>query len=86
MKSLIPASGNKFSDWKPFSFVQRFFLQVETTTESSEGQYLKREHILTNVADVLVSGNHISFSFLDSSQLLQMEAVNSPTRITFSTS
>ena len=86
MKSFIPATGNGFSDWKPFSFVQRFFPLVETTTESSESQYLKRYHILTIVADVLVSGNYFSFSFLDSGQLLQMEAVYSPTRISFSAS
>ena len=84
MKAFIPASGNRVSDWKPFSFVQRFFLLLETTTESSESQYFKRYHILTIVADVLVSGNYFCFSFLDNGQLLQMEAVYSPTRISFS--
>ena len=86
MKCFIPAGGNEFSDSKSFSFVQRFFLLVETTSDSSESQYLKRYHILTNVADVLVSGNHFSFSFLDSGQLLQMEAVYYTTRVSFSAS
>ena len=86
MKVFIPASGNEFSDSKSFFFVQRFFLLMETTVDSSESQYLKRDQILSNVADILVSGNHFSFNFLDSGQLLQMEAVYSPTRIPFSAS
>ena len=84
MKSFIPDSVNRFSDWKLFSFVQRSFLLVETVSESSESQYLKRDHILTNVTDVLVSRNDFSFIFLDSSEMLQMEAVYSRTNIFFS--
>ena len=84
MKSFIPDSVNRFSDRKLFSFVQRSFLLVETVSESSESQYLKRDHILTNVTDVLVSRNDFSFIFLDSSEMLQMEAVYSRTGIYFS--
>ena len=83
MNSFIPDSGNRFSDWKLFSFVERSFFLVETVSESSESQYLKTDHILTNVTDVLVSRNHFSFIFLDSGQMLQMEAVYCPTGIYF---
>ena len=84
MKSFIPASANSFSEWKPFFFCSEVFPPVETVTESSESQYLKRDHILSNVADVLISRNHFSFNFLDSGQMLEMQAVYFPTRIYFS--
>ena len=45
----MSASGNGFSgQWKPFSFVQNFFLSVETGTEISRNQFLKKGHILIN--------------------------------------
>ena len=45
----MSASGNGFSgQWKPFSFVQSFFLLVETVTEISRNQFLKKGHVLIN--------------------------------------
>ena len=60
MKSFILASGNEFSDWwKLISFVQRFFLLVETVTEISESQFLREDYILANVTDFLAGGNQL---------------------------
>ena len=39
-------------------FVQSFFFLVESVTEFSGRQFLKKEHFLNNVADFLASGNH----------------------------
>ena len=63
-KSFISASENGFSgQWKLFFFVQRFFLRVETVTETRGSQLQKKEHILTNVNDFLTSGTYfLSFS------------------------
>ena len=48
-RSFIPACGNGFSGWwKPFYFVERFFLMVETITKTNRTQFLKEGHILTN--------------------------------------
>ena len=33
--------------WKPFPFVHSFALKVETVTEISGSQFLKKKHILT---------------------------------------
>ena len=49
----FPAIGNCF-----FFFVHKFFLPVETVKEISERQFLKKKHIVTNVTDFLLSGNH----------------------------
>ena len=34
--------------WKPFCFVQSCFLSMETVTEISGSQFLKKDHILTS--------------------------------------
>ena len=59
-KSSILAGGNGFSGyWELFFFfVHKFFLPVETVKEISERQFLKKKHIVTNVTDFLLSGNH----------------------------
>ena len=65
-------------------FVQSFFFLVETATEISGSQFLKKDRILNNVTDFLASGNNFfPFSF-DSSQLLSAEAVYSSTEAYFS--
>ena len=64
-------------------FVQRFLFLLETVTEISESQFLKKDHILINIADFLANGNHFSI-FSDSSQLLSVEAVYSSTEAYFS--
>ena len=33
--------------WKPFSFIQSLFLEVEIATEITGSQFLKKDHILT---------------------------------------
>ena len=63
-------------------FVQRFLFLLETVTEISESQFLKKDHILINIADFLANGNHFSI-FSDSSQLLSVEAVYSSTEAYF---
>ena len=65
-------------------FVQSYFFLVETVTEISGSQFLKKDHILNNVADILGSGNHFFPSSLDSSQLLSVEAVYYSTEAYFS--
>ena len=65
-------------------FVQSYFFLVETVTEISGSQFLKKDHILNNVADILGSGNHFFPSSLDSSQLLLVEAVYYSTEAYFS--
>ena len=60
MISYILASGNGFSgQWKLISFAKRFFLLVEAVTEIRESQFLRRDHILTDVIDFLASGNQL---------------------------
>ena len=44
-------------------FVQSFFYLVESVTEFSGRQFLKKDHILNNVADFLASGNHFFSPF-----------------------
>ena len=93
--AFFPFNGNAFFNeilhsgwWKrifwlveTLSFVQRFFLLVETVTEISESQFLRKEHILTNVTDFLASGNQLlplsqtTSIFSDSNQLLLVEAL-----------
>ena len=65
-------------------FVQIFFFWVETVTEISGSQFLKKDHILNNVTDFLVSRNHFFPFSLDSSQLLSAEVVYSSTEAYFS--
>ena len=75
-KSFIPVSGNRFFGlWNPFSFVQSFSLDVETVTEISRSQFLKKDHILTNKNRFSGLWKPFSSIFLDSSQLLPVEAV-----------
>ena len=64
-------------------FVQSFFFLVESVTEFSGRQFLKKEHILNNVADFLASGNHFFPFFSDGSQLLSVEAIYSSTEAYF---
>ena len=57
---------------------------METATEISGSQFLKKDRILNNVTDFLASGNNFfPFSF-DSSQLLSAEAIYSSTEAYFS--
>ena len=57
--ALITAGENGFSSWgRPFSSVHKIFLPVEAVTEISGSQFLKKGHLLTNITDFLVSGNH----------------------------
>ena len=65
-------------------FVQSFFFLVETATEISGSQFLKKDHILNNVTDFLASGNNFFPFSSDSSQLLSVEAVYSSTEVYFS--
>ena len=65
-------------------FVQSFFFLVETVTEFSERQFLKKDHILNNVTDFLASGNHFFPFFSDGCQLLLVEAIYSSTEAYFS--
>ena len=65
-------------------FVQSYFFLVETITEISGSQFLKKYHILNNVTDILGSGNHFFPFSQDSSQLLSAEAVYSSTEAYFS--
>ena len=62
MKSFIGSGKWKQAGyWKWFLlvetnfFVPRFFLLVETVTAISESQFLRKDHILTNVTDFLPS-------------------------------
>ena len=57
---------------------------MESVTEFSGRQFLKKEHILNNVADFLASGNHFFPFFSDGSQLLSVEAIYSSTEAYFS--
>ena len=57
----FPASGDRFFFFVCF-FVQRLFLLVETVTETSGSE--KKEHMLTNITDVLASGTHFTFYFI----------------------
>ena len=60
MKSFIPASENGFPDqWKFISFVQKFSYLVETITEISESQFLRKDGILTDVTNFLASRNQV---------------------------
>ena len=45
-----------------FFVFQRLFLLVETVTETSGSE--KKEHMLTNITDVLASGTHFTFYFI----------------------
>ena len=56
---------------------------METVTEISGSQYVKKDHILTNLTDFLANRNLFLF-FSDSSQLLPVEAVYSSTGAYFS--
>ena len=78
----FPASWNRFFCF--FVFFQRLFLLVETVTETSGSE--KKEHMLTNITDILASGTHFTFYFIfwDNSQLLPVETVHSSTRTCFS--
>ena len=64
-------------------FVQSFFFLVETVTEISGSQFLKKDHILNNVTGFLGSGNHFFPFSSDSSQLLSAEVVYSSTEACF---
>ena len=41
------------------SSVQRFLLLIKTVTAISESQFLRKDHILTNVTDFLANGNQL---------------------------
>ena len=56
---------------------------METVTEISGSQFVKKDHILTNLTDFLANRNLFLF-FSDSSQLLPVEAVYSSTGAYFS--
>ena len=68
-----------FCQQKLISFVQRFFLLVETVTAISESQFLRKGHILTNITDFLATGNQLLPFFSERSKLLPVEAVSSST-------
>ena len=71
-KPFIPTTGNGFSGyWKPFSFVQRFFFQLEKAPEISGSNFLKKDHILTNATDFLARENHF-FHFFQTFFILQL--------------
>ena len=79
--SFVPAGGNGFSDQrKPFLFAQSFS-SVETVTKINASLFLKKYHILTNENWFLGQWKPFSSIFLDSSQLLPVEAVFHLSRI-----
>ena len=57
---------------------------METVTEISGSQFLKKDHILNNVTGFLASGNHFFPFSSDSSQLLSAEGVYSSIEACFS--
>ena len=67
MKSFIGSRKRKqpgqqkwvFCQSKLICFVPRFFFPVETVTAISESQFLRKDHILTNVTDFLPSGDQL---------------------------
>ena len=61
------------------SSVQRFLLLIKTVTAISESQFLRKDHILTNVTDFLANGNQLLPFFSERSKLLPVEVVSSST-------
>ena len=80
MESFIAANGNRFSGWqKPFSFTQSYS-SVKTVSKINGSQFLKKDHILTNENSFCGWWKQFSAIFLESCQVLPVEAIFHLTR------